>query len=33
VIRVEDGEKVERKVKPTDVLQPEDRLEVPERFF
>jgi polysaccharide export outer membrane protein len=33
VIRIEDGEKVERKVKPTDVLQPEDRLEVPERFF
>jgi polysaccharide export outer membrane protein len=33
VIRIEDGEKTERKVKPTDVLQPEDRLEVPERFF
>jgi polysaccharide export outer membrane protein len=33
VIRIEDGEKVEHKVKPADVLQPEDRLEVPERFF
>jgi polysaccharide export outer membrane protein len=33
VIRIEDGEKTEQKVKPTDVLQPEDRLEVPERFF
>jgi polysaccharide export outer membrane protein len=33
VIRIEDGRKIERKVKPTDVLQPEDRLEVPERFF
>jgi polysaccharide export outer membrane protein len=33
VIRIEDGEKSEHKVKPTDVLQPEDRLEVPERFF
>jgi protein involved in polysaccharide export with SLBB domain len=33
VIRIEDGKKIERKVKPTDRLQPEDRLEVPERFF
>jgi polysaccharide export outer membrane protein len=33
VIRIEDGQKTERKVKPTDVLEPEDRLEVPERFF
>jgi polysaccharide export outer membrane protein len=33
VIRIEDGKKTERKVKPTDLLQPEDRLEVPERFF
>ena len=33
VIRIEDGEKVEFKVKPTDAVQPEDRLEVPERFF
>lgn len=33
VVRIEDGKKVKRKVKPTDVLQPEDRLEVPERFF
>jgi protein involved in polysaccharide export with SLBB domain len=33
VVRIEDGKKVKRKVKPTDVLQPEDRLEVPERFL
>ena len=33
VVRIVDGKKVKRKVKPTDVLQPEDRLEVPERFF
>jgi polysaccharide export outer membrane protein len=33
VIRIVDGKKVRKKVKPTDVLQPEDRLEVPERFF
>jgi polysaccharide export outer membrane protein len=33
VIRIVDGKKVEKKVKPTDELQPEDRLEVPERFF
>jgi polysaccharide export outer membrane protein len=33
VIRIEDGKRTKRKVKPTDVLQPEDRLEVPERFF
>jgi polysaccharide export outer membrane protein len=33
VVRIEDGKKTERKVKPTDLLEPEDRLEVPERFF
>jgi polysaccharide export outer membrane protein len=33
VIRIVDGKKVEKKVKPTDVLEAEDRLEVPERFF
>jgi polysaccharide export outer membrane protein len=33
VIRIEDGVKTEQKVKPTDLLEPEDRLEVPERFF
>ena len=33
VIRIEGGKKTEQKVKPTDLLQPEDRLEVPERFF
>jgi len=33
VIRIVDGKKVERKVKTSDTLQPEDRLEVPERFF
>ena len=33
VIRIVDGKKVEKKVKTTDTLQPEDRLEVPERFF
>ena len=33
VIRFVDGKKVEKKVKQTDTLEPEDRLEVPERFF
>lgn len=33
VVRIEEGKKVKHKVKPTDILQPEDRLEVPERFF
>jgi polysaccharide export outer membrane protein len=33
VIRIVEGKKTEEKVKLTDVLQPEDRLEVPERFF
>lgn len=33
VIRFVDGKKVEKKVKLTDSLEPEDRLEVPERFF
>ncbi len=33
VVRIVDGKKVKRKVKPTDLLEPEDRLEVPERFF
>jgi len=33
VIRIVDGKKVEKKVKPADTLEPEDRLEVPERFF
>ena len=33
VVRIVDGKKVKHKVKPMDLLQPEDRLEVPERFF
>jgi len=33
VIRIVDGKKVEKKVKPTDLVQPEDTLSVPERFF
>ena len=33
VIRIVDGKKVERKVKATDLVQPEDTLLVPERFF
>lgn len=33
VVRIEKGKKVERKVKATDVVQPEDTLVVPERFF
>jgi polysaccharide export outer membrane protein len=33
VIRIVDGKKVEKKVKPTDLVLPEDTLIVPERFF
>ena len=33
VIRVVDGKKVEKKLKATDIVQPEDTLVVPERFF
>jgi polysaccharide export outer membrane protein len=33
VVRVVDGKKIEKKVKPTDIVQPEDTLIVPERFF
>lgn len=33
VVRIVDGKKIEKKVKLTDALEPEDRLEVPERFF
>ena len=33
VIRIVGGKKVEKKVKPTDLVQPEDTLTVPERFF
>ena len=33
VIRIVDGKKVERKVKATDLVLPEDTLVVPERFF
>ena len=33
VIRIVGGKKVEKKVKPTDLVQPEDTLMVPERFF
>ncbi len=33
VIRIEKGKKIERKVKPTELVQPEDTLFVPERFF
>jgi polysaccharide biosynthesis/export protein len=33
VIRIVDGKKVERKVKATDLVLPEDTLMVPERFF
>jgi polysaccharide export outer membrane protein len=32
-IRIENGKKVERKAKPTDLVLPEDTLYVPERFF
>ena len=33
VVRVVDGKKVEKKVKATDLVLPEDTLVVPERFF
>jgi polysaccharide export outer membrane protein len=33
VMRIVDGKKVERKVKATDLVLPEDTLVVPERFF
>lgn len=33
IIRVVDGKEVKLKAKPTDLVQPEDRLDVPERFF
>ena len=33
VIRIMDGKKIEKKVKATDLIQPEDTLVVPERFF
>jgi protein involved in polysaccharide export with SLBB domain len=33
IVRVVDGKKVEKKAKPTDIVQPEDTLVVPERFF
>ena len=33
VIRIVGGKKVEKKIKPTDLVQPEDTLMVPERFF
>ena len=33
VVRIVDGKKVERKVKATDLVLPEDTLVVPERFF
>jgi polysaccharide export outer membrane protein len=33
VIRIVDGKKVERKVKATELVLPEDTLVVPERFF
>ncbi len=33
VIRIVKGKKVERKAKPTELVQPEDTLFVPERFF
>ena len=33
VIRIVDGKKVEKKAKATDLVQPEDTLVVPERFF
>jgi polysaccharide export outer membrane protein len=33
VIRIVDGKKVEKKVKATDIVLPEDTLVVPERFF
>ena len=33
VLRIVDGKKVEKKVKATDLVLPEDTLVVPERFF
>ncbi len=33
VVRIVDGKKVEKKVKATDFVLPEDTLVVPERFF
>jgi polysaccharide export outer membrane protein len=33
IVRIVDGKKVEKKAKATDVVQPEDTLMVPERFF
>jgi polysaccharide export outer membrane protein len=33
VIRIVDGKKIEKKAKATDLVQPEDTLVVPERFF
>jgi polysaccharide export outer membrane protein len=33
IVRFTDGKKIEQKAKPTDVLEPEDTLVVPERFF
>ena len=33
VVRIVNGKKVEHKAKPTDLVQPEDTLMVPERFF
>jgi polysaccharide biosynthesis/export protein len=33
VVRIVDGKKVEHKAKPTELVQPEDTLVVPERFF
>jgi len=32
-VRIVDGKKVETKARPTDPVQPEDTLYVPERFF
>jgi len=33
IVRIVDGKKVEKKAKATDIVQPEDTLVVPERFF
>jgi polysaccharide export outer membrane protein len=33
IIRVVNGKETKLKAKPTDIVQPEDRLDVPERFF
>jgi hypothetical protein len=32
-VRIEGGKKKETKAKPTDIVQPEDLIVVPERFF